>query len=290
MQRRSLLAAMALIPVFQMAVPGAAIAAEKKVKVAATFDAMAEIAKAVGGNRVTVSTLIPPGVEPHEYSPRPGDMRGLAGADLVIKNGFGLEPWTEKALKASGNGRAKIVVASQGVTPMKIGAAIDPHLWISPSGAILEAENIAKALEAADPAGAAVYKKNLAAFASGIKAASDAFRKAAAGSKNRTFVTGHAAFGYLCRDFGLKQVSVENVYAEGEPSARQLAELVSFCRKNHVKTVFAEELASPAVSRTLARECGATVVPIYTMESPEDKLSFTARMSQNLKHIAESFR
>ena len=208
MQRRSLLAAMALIPVFQMAVPGAAIAAEKKVKVAATFDAMAEIAKAVGGNRVTVSTLIPPGVEPHEYSPRPGDMRGLAGADLVIKNGFGLEPWTEKALKASGNGRAKIVVASQGVTPMKIGAAIDPHLWISPSGAILEAENIAKALEAADPAGAAVYKKNLAAFASGIKAASDAFRKAAAGSKNRTFVTGHAAFGYLCRDFGLKQVSV----------------------------------------------------------------------------------
>ena len=173
MQRRSLLAAMALIPVFQMAVPGAAIAAEKKVKVAATFDAMAEIAKAVGGNRVTVSTLIPPGVEPHEYSPRPGDMRGLAGADLVIKNGLGLEPWTEKALKASGNGRAKIVVASQGVTPMKIGAAIDPHLWISPSGAILEAENIAKALEAADPAGAAVYKKNLAAFASGIKAASD---------------------------------------------------------------------------------------------------------------------
>ena len=122
MQRRSLLAAMALIPVFQMAVPGAAIAAEKKVKVAATFDAMAEIAKAVGGNRVTVSTLIPPGVEPHEYSPRPGDMRGLAGADLVIKNGLGLEPWTEKALKASGNGRAKIVVASQGVTPMKIGA------------------------------------------------------------------------------------------------------------------------------------------------------------------------
>ena len=173
---------------------------------------------------------------------------------------------------------------------MKIGAAIDPHLWISPSGAILEAENIAKALEAADPAGAAVYKKNLAAFTSGIKAASDTFRKAVAGSKNRTFVTGHAAFGYLCRDFGLKQVSVENVYAEGEPSARQLAELVSFCRKNHVKTVFAEELASPAVSRTLARECGAKVVPIYTMESPEDKLSFSARMSQNLKHIAESFR
>ena len=189
MQRRSLLAAMALIPVFQMAVPGAAIAAEKKVKVAATYDAMAEIAKAVGGSRVTVSTLIPPGVEPHEYSPRPGDMRGLAGADLVIKNGLGLEPWTEKALKASGNGRAKIVVASQGVTPMKIGAAIDPHLWISPSGAILEAENIAKALEAADPAGAAVYKKNLAAFTSGIKAASDTFRKAVAGSKNRTFVT-----------------------------------------------------------------------------------------------------
>jgi zinc transport system substrate-binding protein len=98
-------------------------------------------------------------------------------------------------------------------------------------------------------------------------------------------VTGHAAFGYLCRDMGLVQNSVQDIYAEGEPSAQQLAALVEYCRENHVTTIFAEEMASPAVSQTLADEVGAGLETIYTMESTEDGKSYLERMEDNLCKI-----
>ncbi|MFH1512629.1 MAG: zinc ABC transporter substrate-binding protein, partial [Bacillota bacterium] len=92
-------------------------------------------------------------------------------------------------------------------------------------------------------------------------------------------------FGYLCRDFGLTQNSVEDVFAEGEPSAQQLAELVDYCRANGVTTIFAEEMASPEISETLANEVGANVKTIYTIESAEDGLSYLERMEANLYEI-----
>ena len=107
---------------------------------------------------------------------------------------------------------------------------------------------------------------------------------------HKDFVTGHAAFAYLCRDFGLEQQSVEDVFAEGEPNAAQLAELVEFAKSHGIKTIFAEEMASPAVSKTLAAEVGAKVETIYTMESKEDDKSYLQRMEDNLSKIYESLK
>lgn len=103
--------------------------------------------------------------------------------------------------------------------------------------------------------------------------------------KRRFFVTGHAAFAYLCRDFNLKQKSVEGVFAEGEPTPKRLAELAIELKKAGVRTVFAEKLLSPAVSRTLAQEAGARVETIYTMESAEDGKNYLERMRSNLEKI-----
>ena len=101
----------------------------------------------------------------------------------------------------------------------------------------------------------------------------------------KDFVTGHAAFGYLCRDFRLQQKSVENLFAEGEPTPKQLEQLVTFCKENNIKTVFSESLASPKVSETLAKEVGAEVVPILTLESNEDDKSYVEAMRYNLEEI-----
>ncbi len=103
-------------------------------------------------------------------------------------------------------------------------------------------------------------------------------------------MTGHAAFGYLCRDFGLTQKSVMDIYAGGEPSAQQLTALVEYCKENGVTTIFAEEMASPAVSQTLAAEVGAKVQTIFTMETSEDGRTYLERMEENLLRIHESFR
>ncbi|HWR61400.1 MAG TPA: zinc ABC transporter substrate-binding protein, partial [Clostridia bacterium] len=101
-------------------------------------------------------------------------------------------------------------------------------------------------------------------------------------------VTGHAAFGYLCRDFGLVQSSVRDIYAEGEPSAQQLAELVEYCRENNITTIFAEEMASPEVSQTLANEVGAKVETIYTIENSDGDKTYIERMEENLVKIYDS--
>lgn len=114
------------------------------------------------------------------------------------------------------------------------------------------------------------------------------YSKKFASVEKKSFVTGHAAFAYLCRDFGLSQNSVEDVFAEGEPTAKQLSQLVDYCKSNNVTTVFAEEMASPEVSEALAKEVGAKVETIYTIESAEDGKTYLERMQDNLSEIYSS--
>ena len=253
-------------------------AAQGKIVAAASFNAMAEFTRAVGGDYVCVETLIPGGTEPHDFTPTVRTVEALKKADLLILNGFGMEPWAEKTAAAAANDHLTIVTASAGASPVKL------------TGASLEAKNIAAALAKRDPKHAQTYQQNAERFAADLDVLKKQFIKETADAKRRAFVTGHAAFGYLARDFGLEQKSIEDLFAEGEPTMKTLAELAKYCRKNNVKTVFAEELVSPAASKTLAEEAGAKVVAIYTMESNESGLSYLERMKSNLTEIAKSLK
>ena len=130
------------------------------------------------------------------------------------------------------------------------------------------------------------YNEYVAKLDAMIKKYEDQFAKA----PHKNFVTGHAAFAYLCRDFGLEQNSVEDVFAEGEPNAAQLAKLIEYCKENKITTIFAEEMASPEVSKTLAQEVGAKVETIYTIESKEDDKTYLERMDSNLTKILGSLQ
>jgi len=110
------------------------------------------------------------------------------------------------------------------------------------------------------------------------------------GLTNKGFVTGHAAFGYLCRDFDLNQTSAEDVFSEGEPTAQKMKDLIDYCKENQIKTVFMEELASPKVSETLAKEVNATVEKIYTIESNELNKNYIETMRENLDRIYNSLK
>ena len=295
------------VPALVRAAQGAAAGASaKRLRVAASFDAMAEIVRAVGGGRVDVETLIPAGVEPHGFTPTVKTIRSLTHADLFVVNGLGMEPWAERTAAASGNKALRLVTASKGIHALSAhgaheheheaegahahadGRGLDPHVWLSLTGAAAEAKTIADALCAADPENGAAYRAGLLAFQQALRGLAQTYAPKFSAARRRFFITGHAAFGYLAHEFGLKQRSVEGVYAEGEPSPAQLAALTEILKKEGVKTVFAEELASPAVSRTLAAEAGARVEPIYTMEGPEDGLSYLERMQRNLERIARS--
>lgn len=268
----------------------------KKVKVSVTFNAMKEFTEAVGKDKVEISTIIPDGTEPHDFEPKAKDLVGLSSAQVFVYSGFGMEVWAEKAIEAANNKNLVAVEASKGATPIKNTDAgeikehgqYDPHIWISLKGAETEAKNIRDGLSKADPSSAAYFKQNCDSFVSQLESLYSEYNTKFQSAKNKSFVTGHAAFAYLCRDFRLEQNSVEDVFAEGEPSAQKLAELVDYCKKNHVKTVFVEDMVSPAVSQTLAQQVGAKVKQIYTIESGEDNKSYLERAKSNLNEIYDS--
>lgn len=166
----------------------------------------------------------------------------------------------------------------------------DPHAWLSLNSAKVMVMNISKAFSKADPTHAAFYKANAAAFITEADMLLTDYQKKFAAESHKHFVTGHAAFGYLCRDFGLEQNSVEDVFSAGEPTAKQLAALTEYCKEHNIKTIFAESMVSPEVSKTLAKEVGAEVQVIYTIESAEDHLSYMDRMKSNIEKIYKSVK
>ncbi len=268
----------------------------EKIPVSVTFNAMKEFVEAVGKDKVEVATIIPDGTEPHDFEPKAQDLAGLSKAKIFVYNGFGMEAWVDDAIKSANNSSLITVEASKGAEPIQNTekeeieehGQYDPHLWLSLKGAEVEVKNIKEALVSADPSNKEFYETNCNDYVAQLEKLYTEYQGKFQSVKKKSFVTGHAAFGYLCRDFGLEQNSVEDVFAEGEPSAQQMAELVKYCKENQVTTIFAEEMASPEVSKTLADEVGAKVETIYTIEGGEDDKSYLERMEDNLSKIYDS--
>jgi zinc transport system substrate-binding protein len=275
-------------------------AADGRVNISVTFNALYELAAAVGGDKAAVSVIIPDGTEPHDFEPKARDLAVLENADIFIVNGLGMDDWADDAVKAAGNTDIVVVDASAGVDAISIEehegeneaehGAYDPHIWLSPLCAVTMAGNIRNALIKADPRNSTYYEANYNTFSGALEKLYTEYAEKFKNTVDKSFVTGHAAFAYLCRDFGLVQKSVENVFAEGEPGAQQLAALVDYCRENRITTIFTETLVSAAVSETLAREVGAVVKPIYTMAGTENGKSYLERMEENLRVIYESLK
>lgn len=267
-----------------------------KLKVVVTFNAMREFADAVGKDKIDIITMIPSGTEPHDFEPKARDLENLSNAKVFVYNGLGMEGWVDKTLQTVDNSKLVVVDASKGIAPIQNQdasasqnmEAYDPHAWLSLKGAELEAGNIKEALIKADPANKEFYEQNYQDFSKKLESLYEEYSKKFSTVTDKNFVTGHAAFAYLCRDFGLKQNSVENVFAEGEPSAKKMKELIDYCRQNKIKTIFVEDMVSPKVSDTLAKEVGAGVSQINTLESKEDNKDYIQSMKDNLEEIYQS--
>jgi zinc transport system substrate-binding protein len=270
-----------------------------KLEVMVSFNAMKEIVEAVGQDKVEVKTIIPNGTEPHDFEPKASDIEGLHGAKIFVYNGFDMEKsWVDKALEAADNKNLIVVEAAKGAEPLpatgaeeiESGAQADPHIWLSLKGAEIEAKNVKDALISADSANKDFYEANYQTFYNQLETLYQEYNQKFQSVENKNFVTGHAAFAYLSRDFGLKQNSVEDVFAAGEPSAKKLKELTDYCKTNNIKTIFVEDMVSPKVSETLANEVGAKAEKIYTLESKDDNKDYLQSMRDNLEKIYQSLK
>lgn len=257
----------------------------EKVNIMVSVYPLKEFADKIAGDKANISCMVPDNMEPHDYEPKTKDFQTLTKSDAFIYNGLGLESWVDAVNSVIGDKDIRIIDSSERVDVIKEGDVTDPHCWLSLKEAQKQAENIKDILVEIDEKNKDYYEQNYDEFVIELENLYNEYKSKFDGLENKDFVTGHAAFGYLCRDFGLQQKSVENLFAEGEPTPKQLEELVSFCKENNIKTVFSESLASPKVSETLANEIGAEVVPIFTLESNEDGKSYIEAMKYNLEEI-----
>lgn len=277
---------------------------DKKPSITVSIFPLKEFAENIAGDKVEISCLVPNNMEPHDYEPKTKDFERLMNSDAFIYNGLGLEEWVDKVSESVKNEDVLIVDSSKNVDYIEIDeenheeehheneeehehehGAIDPHSWLSLKEAQVQSEAIKDTLIQIDPENKEYYEQNYNEFKQKLDDLYNKYNEKFQKLEHKNFITGHAAFGYLCREFGLEQKAVENVFGEGEPTPKQLEDLVNFCKENNIKTIFSESLASPKVSETLANEVGAQVVPIYTLESQEDNKSYLEAMDYNLDQI-----
>ncbi|MGL5415234.1 MAG: metal ABC transporter substrate-binding protein [Clostridium sp.] len=262
----------------------------EKLQVTASIFPIAEVTKAIGGDKVSVITLVPKGQEPHHFEPNTKTFKELLQSKLFIYNGLGMEEWLDNMSEKLKEEKIPMVDASVGVDVLKTDGKTDPHVWLSLKEIQIQAKNIKNALVKADPKNEEYYTKNYEDFINKCQNLYNEYKPKFETLKNKNFVTGHAAFGYLCRDFGLKQESVSTLYADGEPTPGKLEELVNYCKKNNVKVIFSGTLSEPKTSETLAREVGAKIVKIYTLETSDDDKTYLEGMKYNLETIYNAMK
>ncbi len=250
--------------------PGTAASGTEKIKAVTSINPVDQLVRYIGGDKVETTLFVPPGVEPHDFEPTAKQMAALRESKVLFINGLDMEHWAEDG---SITGSTKLMMLSDGVDIIPLNSqsgehsAGDPHVWLGLKELKHMAQNTATALTILAPADRAYFEANLARFNAQADALTNEFGPKFEAYKGHGFVTGHEAFAYLCRNIGLVQKAVEGPFAEGEPTPQKIKELVDYVKAEKINTIFVEEMASPAVSDTLARETGAKLVTLPTMET-----------------------
>jgi zinc/manganese transport system substrate-binding protein len=234
--------------------------AQVRLSVVASFSILGDFVKNVGGERVNVSTLVGRDGDVHVYTPAPSDARKIADAKLLVINGLGLEGWLPRLVQSAGS-KAVIVTATEGIAPIKIGADADPHAWQSVANAKIYVTNISDALVTADPAGAGIYRANTETYLAKLDTLDREVREAIAQipPARRKVISTHRAFGYFAAAYGIDFIAPLGVSTESEPSARDIAAVITQIRTLGIPAVFLENISDARLIARIAAETGAKV-------------------------------
>ena len=263
---------------------GSGAAAPGQVKVVAAFYPLAYAAQQVGGDAVAVTTLTPPGVEPHDLELTPSQVAQLQDADIVLYVP-GFMPAVDQAVAQQAAGKA--VDASAGIAPLTIDGAADPHVWLDPENMTVIGANTATAIIRANSAKTSEVQANTAAFDGRMATLNQQFSTSLSSCKVKDLVVSHAAFGYLARAYGFTQVPIAGLSPETEPSPARIAEVSDLVRNDGVTTVYYETLVDPKVAETVAKESGArtsVLDPIEGLTEGSDQ-TYQSLMEANLKAL-----
>jgi ABC-type Zn uptake system ZnuABC Zn-binding protein ZnuA len=275
----------------------------ERIPVVVSIYPLKDMVQQVGGDRVRVDFIVPPGASPHTFEPKPSDMMKIHNAKLFVIVGAGLEFWAGKAVRSAGDSRLKVLTLSDGLPLLNgtdahdevhrsRGGSADPHVWLDPLLAKEMVNSIAGALIELDPSRERYFRENAERFRAEIDRL-DAFIAA----KIRTFrikdyVTFHSAWNYFSRRYGLRVLGVIEESPGKEPSPRHIAQLVNDVKRTGTRVVFAEPQFSPKIAEVIAREAGVKVLFLDPNGGPglHGRESYVGLMRYNLSVLEEAMK
>ena len=279
------------------------VAEQKSLQVVTSLYPLHEFAKNIGKEKVDVTLLLPSGLEPHGFEPKPGDILRINNADIFIYTGRFMEPWVEDILKGINNKKLLVIDTSTGITLLKKlddhghdhahghGGGVDPHIWLDLSNAQKMVDNILNGFIEGDPANSSFYTANALHYKTKLNDLDMKFKDMLRDCKKDVIIHGgHFAFGYLAKRYNFQYISAKGISPDAEPTPRRLVELINKMKKHDLRHIFFEPLISPRVSETIARETGATLLNLHgghnlTKEEWDRGVTFISIMKQNLENL-----
>jgi zinc transport system substrate-binding protein len=280
----------------------------KRLLVITTLFPLYDFAREIAGERADVKLLLPPGMEPHGFEPKPEDIFRVSKADIFIYTDRYMEPWAADLVRGVENGGLLVVDAGKGAKFLPAaggdehdgekdehghdhGAGMDPHIWLDFANAQKMVENIAGGMAAKDPSNRMYYMDRGAAYNKRLAALDERFKKGLSGCATRQFLHGgHYAFGYLASRYGLNYKAAYTASANAEPTPKKIAGLINLMKESGLKHIFYEELIAPTVADAIARESGATLLKLHgahniARDELEAGVTFISLMEKNLENL-----
>lgn len=257
-------------------------------KILVTFYPIYQFTKAVGGDKVDVSVIIPSGVEPHDWEPTIQDIENLKKANMIIVNGAGLEPWIPKLV--SENPNMAIVDSSKNIQLLKHDNNMtDPHIWLDPVLVKIQVQNIADGLIKIDPKNADYYQQNANQYKEKLDSLDNEIKTDLASCNKKDFLSFHDAFSYFSKEYGLNQNTiVGGLNPEAEPTAQTLEEITQKAKTLGINVVFTEEAVNPQISKVIADEIHGKVLVLSPLEVTNINDGYIKKMQNNLSNLKEA--
>ncbi|MEH1867722.1 MAG: metal ABC transporter substrate-binding protein [Nostoc sp.] len=272
-----------------------------KTKVVTTFLPIYLFTKAVAGNVADVEILVPPGTEVHEYQATPENVKAIATANVLVKNGLGLEEFLKNTVKNAENTKLAEIDASIGIKPLnEISPVVktakedhehaqgNPHVWLDPVLAKQQVTNIRDGLIAADPANKPTYEANAAVYIKELESLNNEFQQTLQKTPSCTFITFHDAFPYLAKRYNLKQIAVVQI-PEDQLSPTDVQNAVNAVKKYKVKALFSEPGVDNKLLSSLSKDLKLTLRPLDSLETGETNPQYYFKaMKANLQILETS--
>jgi zinc/manganese transport system substrate-binding protein len=269
-----------------------------KTKIVTTFLPMYIFTKAVTGDAADVEILVPPGTEVHEYQATPNNVKAIATANVLVKNGLGLEEFLENTVKNAQNPKLAQIDASKNIKPLNQISPVEktakeehkhaegnPHVWLDPVLAKQQVINIRDGLIVADPANKATYEANAANYIKQLESLNNEFEQTLKKTPNCTFVTFHDAYPYLAQRYKLKQLAVVEI-PEDQLTPVDVKNAVNAVKKYKIKALFSEPGVDNKLLTSLSKDLNLTLRPLDSLETGKtDPQYYFEAMKANLQTL-----